>query len=148
MQTFWRRLHAREKEDDAMKYGRTIEIDVPYAQAVPRVKQVFKDHGFGTLTEIDLKKTLKEKLGVDTEAYQILGVCNPRLAHQALQIERDLGLLLPCNVVIRESAGKTIVQALDPEVMVKVPEKPELEPIAEQAGQSIDAALHALAKEC
>jgi|SRR5579864_580850 len=130
-----------------MKYGRTVEIQVPYAQAVPRVKQVFKEHGFGTLTEIDVKKTLKEKLGVDTEEYLILGVCNPRLAHQALQIERDLGLLLPCNVVVRENRGSTIVQALDPQVMVKVPEKPELESVADQAGRAIDAALEQLATE-
>ena len=130
-----------------MKYGRTIEIQLPYSQAVPRVKQAFKDHGFGTLTEIDVRKTLKEKLGIETEDYVILGVCNPKLAHQALQIDAQLGLLLPCNVVVRRSRGKTIVEALDPEVMVKVPEKPELEPVAEQAGRSIDAALQELARE-
>jgi uncharacterized protein (DUF302 family) len=129
----------------SMKYGRTIEIRMPYAQAVPRVKQAFKDHGFGTLTEIDVKKTLKEKLDVDMEEYVILGVCNPGLAHRALETERDLGLLLPCNVVVRESGGKTLVQALDPDVMVKVPERPELQPIAQQAGKGIDAALQELA---
>lgn len=128
-----------------MRYGRTIEIPLPCEQAVPRVKQAFKDHGFGTLTEIDVRKTLKEKLGIDIEDYVILGVCNPRLAHQALEIEPDLGLLLPCNVVVRESHGRTIVQALDPEVMVQVPERPELEEVAEQAGRGIDAAFLELA---
>ena len=127
-----------------MEYGRTIEISLPYAEAVGRVKQAFKDHGFGTLTEIDVKKTLKEKLGIDMEEYVILGVCNPRLAHQALDIERDLGLLLPCNVVIRERGTRTIVQALDPEVMVRVPERPELEAVAAEAGHGIDAALEEL----
>ncbi len=128
-----------------MKYGRTIEVSLPYDQAVPRVKEAFKQQGFGTLTEIDVKKTLKEKLGIDMEDYIILGVCNPQLAHQALETERDLGLLLPCNVVIRESRGRTIIQALDPEVMVQIPERADLEGVAEQAGKGIDAALQALA---
>lgn len=96
------------------------------------------------LTEIDVRKTLKEKLGLDMEDYLILGACNPQLAHRALDIERDLGLLLPCNVVVRRHDDRTLVQALDPAVMVSVPERPELQPIADEASRRIDAALAAL----
>ncbi len=127
-----------------MRYGRTIELDLPYAEAVPKVKEAFKQQGFGTLTEIDVRKTLKEKLGLEMEDYVILGACNPQLAHRALDIDRDIGLLLPCNVVVRRHDGRTLVQALDPAVMVSVPERPELQPIADEASRRIDAALGAL----
>ena len=127
-----------------MDYGRTIEIDMPYEEAVPKVKEAFKEQGFGTLTEIDVRATLKEKIDRDFEPYIILGTCNPHLASRALDVERAIGLLLPCNVVVTERSGKTLVQALDPQVMVAVPERPELEPIAEEAGRRIDLALEAL----
>lgn len=127
-----------------MRYGRTIELNLPYDEAVPKVKDAFKQQGFGMLTEIDVRKTLKEKLGLDMEDYLILGACNPQLAHRALDIERDLGLLLPCNVVVRRHDDRTLVQALDPAVMVSVPERPELQPIADEANRRIDAALAAL----
>ena len=127
-----------------MDYGRTIRLDLPYQQAVPKVKEAFKQQGFGTLTEIDVKATLKEKLGEDTEPYLILGACNPQLAHRALQIEPAIGLLLPCNVVVRADGPGTLIQALDPKVMVTVPGRPELEPIAEEAGRRIQAALDTL----
>jgi uncharacterized protein (DUF302 family) len=127
-----------------MNYGRTIEIDIPYEEAVPKVKEAFKEQGFGTLTEIDVRATLKEKIDRDIEPYIILGTCNPHLASRALDVERAIGLLLPCNVVVTERSGKTLVQALDPQVMVAVPERSELEPIAEEAGLRIDRALEAL----
>lgn len=127
-----------------MRYGRTIELDLPYAEAVPKVKEAFKQQGFGTLTEIDVRTTLKEKLGLEMEDYVILGACNPQLAHRALDIDRDIGLLLPCNVVVRRHDGRTLVQALDPAIMVSVPERPELQPIADEASRRIDAALAAL----
>lgn len=129
-----------------MRYGKTIEIDSPYDEAVVRVKEAFKQQGFGTLTEIDVRKTLKEKLGLDMEDYVILGACNPELAHRALAIEPDLGLLLPCNVVVRRQGSRTLVQALDPSIMVSVPERLELQPIAAEASRRIDAAPAALAK--
>jgi uncharacterized protein (DUF302 family) len=88
-----------------VEYGRTIELDLPYAEVVPRVKEAFKAQGFGTLTEIDVRATLKEKLGEDMEPYVILGGCHPELAHKTLDIDRDSGLLLPCNVVAREKDG-------------------------------------------
>ncbi|KNE82080.1 MULTISPECIES: DUF302 domain-containing protein [Streptomyces] len=128
-----------------MEYARTITLDLPYDQAVPRVKEAFADQGFGTLTEIDVRATLKNKIGEDIEDYVILGACNPHLAHRALDIEREIGLLLPCNVVVRAAGdGTTLVQALDPRVMVSVPGRSEMEPVAEEAGRRIQAALDAL----
>lgn len=129
-----------------MEYARSITLDLPYDQAVPKVKEAFRQQGFGTLTEIDVRGTLKEKLGLDMEDYLILGACNPDLAHRALDIEREIGLLLPCNVVVRAAENDTtLVQALDPNVMVAVPERPQMQPIAQEAGIRIQAALDALA---
>ncbi|GAA3761088.1 uncharacterized protein (DUF302 family) [Spinactinospora alkalitolerans] len=127
-----------------MDYARSITLDLPYDQAVPRVKEAFKAQGFGTLTEIDVTVTLKEKLGEDMEPYIILGMCSPNLAHQALEAEREIGLLLPCNVVVRAHQDGALVQALDPHVMVSVPERQELQPVAQQAARQIQAALDSL----
>lgn len=127
-----------------MDYARTITVDMPYQEAVPRVKEAFKAQGFGTLTEIDVQATLKEKLDLEMEPYTILGACNPDLAHRALEIDREIGLLLPCNVVVRAQERGTLVQALDPQVMVRVPERDELHPIAEEADVRIQAALDSL----
>ncbi|GAA1438955.1 DUF302 domain-containing protein [Nocardiopsis tropica] len=127
-----------------MDYARTITVDMPYQEAVPRVKEAFKAEGFGTLTEIDVQATLKEKLDLEMEPYTILGACNPDLAHRALEIDREIGLLLPCNVVVRAQERGTLVQALDPQVMVRVPERDELQPIAEEADVRIQAALNSL----
>jgi uncharacterized protein (DUF302 family) len=126
-----------------MSYGHTISLDLPFQDAVARVKDAFGAQGFGTLTEIDVQATLKEKLGLDTDPYVILGTCNPQLAHQALQLEPEIGLLLPCNVVLRQ-AGTTLVHALDPQVMVQVPQRPELQPLADEADRRIRAALDSL----
>lgn len=128
-----------------MSYAKTITLDLAYDQAVPRVKEAFKAQGFGTLTEIDVRATLKEKLGQDMESYVILGACNPQLAHRALEIEPEIGLLLPCNVVVRADGQRSTVQALDPRVIAEVPGNPALEPVAEEAGRRIDAALAELA---
>jgi uncharacterized protein (DUF302 family) len=128
-----------------MDYGTTIELELPYEQAVPRVKEAFAVQGFGTLTEIDVRATLKDKLGQQLEPYVILGACNPELAHRALEIDPAIGLLLPCNVVVRSDQGRTLVQALNPQVMVTVPERAELQPIADEAARRIQAALTSLA---
>ena len=97
-----------------MPYGHTITVDLSFQDAIAKVKDAFGAQGFGTLTEIDVQATLEQKLGLDTEPYVILGACNPQLAHQALQLEPEIGLLLPCNVVVRRHAGTTLVHALDP----------------------------------
>lgn len=128
-----------------MDYGTTITLDMPYAQAVPAVKQALQDQGFGTLTEIDAQATLREKLGEEMEPYVILGACNPQLAHRALGVDRQIGLLLPCNVVVRaDGEERTVVHALDPQVMVSIPEREELRPVADEASRRIGAALTAL----
>jgi len=108
------------------------------------VKEAFKAQGFGTLTEIDVQATLQEKLGVHVERYVILGACNPNLAYRALEVTRSVGLLLPCNVVVRESGDGVIVQALDPMIIAAVSEQPELEPIAAEADDRIKAAIDTL----
>ncbi len=128
-----------------MSYGRTITLDLPQDEAVSRVKEAFAEQGFGTLTEIDVQATLEEKLGEQMEPYRILGVCNPQLAHRALDLDRRIGLLLPCTVVVRAGDGATEVEALDPQVMVSIPDDERLRPIADEAGRRIDAALDALA---
>ena len=128
-----------------MDYARSITLNLPYDQAVPKVKQALQAQGFGTLTEIDVRATMKNKLDHDMEPYIILGACNPQLAHQALDVDRQIGLLLPCNVVVRDAGnGTTLVQALDPQIMVTVPERDELQPIAEEASHRLQAALHNL----
>lgn len=127
-----------------MDYGQAITLQVGYDEAVDKVKAALQAQGFGTLTEIDVQATMKAKLDVDMERYVILGVCNPQLAHRALGVDRSIGLLLPCTVVVRQGDDGTIVEALDPGVMVEVPGLPELQPVAEEAGRRIDAALDAL----
>lgn len=128
----------------AASYARTISLDVAYDEAVPAVKEALMAQGFGTLTEIDVRATLADKLGADIEPYVILGACNPELAHRALELEREIGLLLPCNVVVRAEGERTMVQALDPQVIAEVSGTPGLEAIAEDAGRRIDLALEAL----
>ena len=127
-----------------MPYGHTTTLDLPFPDAVSKVKDAFGAEGFGTLTEIDVQATLKQKLGHDTEPYLILGTCNPQLAHQALQLEPEIGLLLPCNVVLRRQAGTILVHALDPQVMVQIPQRPKLQPLADEANRRIPAALDSL----
>ncbi|MEY9212091.1 DUF302 domain-containing protein [Thermobifida halotolerans] len=119
-----------------MDYARTITLDVPCDQAVPEVKEAFAAQGFGTLTEIDVRATLRRKLGLETQPSIILGTCNPEFARRALETEPEIGLLLPCNVVVRTHGGRTLVQAMDPQVMVSVPERDGLRPVAEEAGRS------------
>ncbi len=128
-----------------MQYTKTIELNLPYEEALPKVKEAFKARGFGTLTEINVQATLKEKLGKDVEPYSILGVCNPGIAHQALEIEPQVGVLLPCTVVVRAGDnGTAIVHAIEPEMIASVADRPELEPLAAEAGRLIRAALEDL----
>ncbi|GIU98443.1 MAG: ABC transporter ATP-binding protein [Actinomycetota bacterium] len=128
-----------------MGYGRTVLLDEPVDAVIPRVKEALKAQGFGVLTEIDVRATLKEKIGAEVAPYVILGACNPRLAHRALELEPEVGLLLPCNVVVREHDGRTVVSALDPGVIAELADHPDLSPIAEEATGLLDAALESLA---
>jgi uncharacterized protein (DUF302 family) len=123
----------------------TIRLDGRFEEIIERVRAALKDQGFGVLTEIDVRATLREKLGEQMEDYVILGACNPPLAHRALQADRQIGLLLPCNVVVRQDGEGTVVEALDPRVMMAVAARPELTPVADEAAQRLTAALHVLA---
>jgi uncharacterized protein (DUF302 family) len=127
-----------------MNYGTTVTTDLPFTDAVERVTAALAEQGFGILTTIDVKATMKTKLDLDLDDYVILGACNPHLAHQALEVDPSLGLLLPCNVVVRRVDDKTIVQALDPQVMVSLPGLPALQPVADDAGRRLAAALATL----
>ena len=100
-----------------------------------------KNQGFGVLTTIDVKETLKQKLNVEFTKYVILGACNPPLAHRALEVEMNIGLLLPCNVIVYEKEGKTVIGAFDPLTMVPLVGKEELEPIAADVRQRLEAVL-------
>jgi uncharacterized protein (DUF302 family) len=127
------------------EYGQTVELEVPFEEAVRLAREALAGQGFGVLTEIDVRATLKAKLDADMEPYLILGACNPPLAHRALEADRSIGLLLPCNVVVRGNAGGgSIVQALDPEVMVELTGLAELRPVADEARRKLDAALDSL----
>ncbi|MDQ2827232.1 MAG: DUF302 domain-containing protein [Actinomycetota bacterium] len=128
-----------------MNYARRVTVDMGQDEAVEATRAALAEQGFGILTEIDVAATLAAKLGRTMEPYLILGACNPALAAQALDIDPEIGLLLPCNVVVRREGGATIVAALDPRVMVEVPGRPELAPIADEATRRLDAALAGLA---
>ena len=129
-----------------MDFTRRIELDTAYDDTIVRVRDALKDQGFGVLTEIDVRQTLKDKLDIDIEPQVILGACNPQLAHRALEIDPRVAALLPCNVVVRTENGRTVVEALDPKLIAEVPGNPALAPIADEAGQRIQAALDTLAK--
>ncbi|WP_228845315.1 DUF302 domain-containing protein [Phototrophicus methaneseepsis] len=130
----------------AEKYGlkKTLSIDFDAAEA--KVLAALKEQGFGILTEINVQNTLKQKLDVDMARYKILGACNPPLAHKALQAETEVGLLLPCNVVIYEDAqaGNTVVMAIDPMTMVQISDNEALQDVAVEAKARLEKALAAL----
>jgi len=128
-----------------MTYAMTVRVAAPFTETVQRVRDALKAQGFGVLTEIDVQVTLREKLGEQMEDYLILGACNPPLAHRALGIDREIGLLLPCNVVVRgDGPGTTLVQALDPQTMVQITGRPELKAVADEATAKLQTALAAL----
>ena len=129
-----------------MSYAYTTRLAEPFSSAVvDRVRAALKEQGFGVLTEIDVQETLRAKLGVAMEEYLILGACNPPLAHQALTIDREIGLLLPCNVVVRaDGPDACLVQALDPQSMVQLTGRPELKPVADDAANRLRTALDQL----
>ena len=103
-----------------MDYGIRRTVNVPFDEALERTKASLADEGFGVLTEIDMQGKLREKLGVEMQRYVIFGACNPPLAHKALQVEPEIGLLLPCNVIVYEDARGTVVSAVDPDAMLSV----------------------------
>lgn len=127
------------------RYGLGGKVAMSYEEAVEKTKEALKAEGFGVLCEIDVKATLKTKIGVDRSPYVILGACNPQLAHQALEHEADLGLLLPCNVVVYENQGEVYVKAIEPSKMLSVVENPAVDPIAKQVREKLERVLSNLA---
>jgi uncharacterized protein (DUF302 family) len=124
----------------------TVVVERPFDTVLEEVRTALTDQGFGVLTEIDLSGTLKEKIDADVPAQVILGACRPPLAHAALQADPSIGLLLPCNVTVRDSGGgQTTVEAMDPDVMVGVTGNHALEDVARDARHRLGAALAALA---
>ncbi|MDH5753520.1 MAG: DUF302 domain-containing protein [Deltaproteobacteria bacterium] len=127
-------------------YGISRTVDMSYEQAVDKIKETLKGQGFGVLTEIDVKTTLKQKIDQDFTKYVILGACNPHLAYKAFSEELEIGLLLPCNVCVYEQpgSGETVVAVVDPGVMLGVTGRDDLGPVADEARKKLQAALDAL----
>ncbi len=130
------------------EYGMSATIPASFDEVKPRLLAALKDQGFGILTTIDMQATMREKLGVEMERYEILGACNPPLAHRAVEADRDIGLLLPCNVVIRDAGESgTTVSLLDPEAMFSLAQGPDMAAVADLPGEArrrLRAALDAL----
>ena len=124
-------------------FGKTVEYG--FEQPVERATQELAKEGFGVLTEIDVAATLKKKLGKDMPPYKILGACNPQFAHRAIEVEPQIGALLPCNVVVRTGkAGKTIVEIMDPRAVLQLVDRPEIAEIAAQVRTRLERVLASL----
>jgi len=127
-----------------MQYGFSKTTNYSFEQAIEKVTDELKKEGFGVLTSIDVKETLKKKINVDFKKYTILGACNPPLAHQALLAEEELGLLLPCNVIVYEKNDKTVVSIFDPNVMAHLIDNPEMKTVAEEVKNKLQRVLEAV----
>lgn len=130
-----------------MGFAVSTTLRASFDEALARTRAALADQGFGILTEIDMQATLKAKLGEDMERYVILGACNPPLAHRAVNIDRQIGLLLPCNVVVRsdrDAADTVIIEAMDPQVLVDVTGDAQLRPVADEVAAKLRTALESL----
>jgi uncharacterized protein (DUF302 family) len=131
---------------ETISYGLKKTVARPLAEVDPMLRDLLKDEGFGVLTEIDVRETLKKKIDVDFRPYRILGACNPQLAHQALTSETDIGLLLPCNLIVYEgeSEDETVVGVLDPEVQLGVTGRTDIAPLAHEVRERMQRVLDRL----
>ena len=125
-------------------YQYRTRVQLPYEEAVARVTDELKKEGFGVLTEIDMKATLKKKLDVDFRRYVILGACNPPMAYKAIESELEIGLLLPCNVIVYEDGDESVVSAVDPIVMLGVVNNPAVDPIAQEVASRLQRVIAAV----
>lgn len=123
-------------------FGKTVSLG--FEQAVSSVTEELAKEGFGVLTEIDVAATLKKKLGLDMPPYRILGACNPQFAHKAIELEPQIGALLPCNVVVRAEKGKTRVDIMDPQAVLQLVQRPEIEGIASEVRARLERVVAAL----
>jgi uncharacterized protein (DUF302 family) len=128
----------------SLKYGHAVRVRLSYEQALDRARALLKEEGFGVLCDVDVTATLKEKIGADFRRYRILGACNPSLAHQALERESQLGLLLPCNVVVQELDGTTIVSAIDARALLSLVGNSELLQVADEVNGGLRRTLERL----
>jgi uncharacterized protein (DUF302 family) len=122
-------------------YGFGTRLAAPYEEAVRRARAALQEEGFGVLTEIDVRATMKQKIGAEFRKYVILGACNPQLAHRALEVEPEIGLLLPCNVIVYEEDGESVVSVVDPVVALGIVANDQLLPIATEARTRLEHAL-------
>jgi uncharacterized protein (DUF302 family) len=129
----------------ATKYTFAIMVDGSVAEVRPRVEAALRAEGFGVITEIDVQATMRAKLGIDRAPYLILGACNPPLAHQAIEADPSIGALLPCNVVLREEDGETIVEAMNPMASLGIVEGEAVRAVAEEATARLKRAIATLA---
>ena len=127
-----------------MEYGISRTIDRPFDEVNADVRTALTEHGFGIVSEIDMQATLRNKIGVEIDSQIILGACNPQYAHRSLQIEPSIGLLLPCNVVIRKTEAGTVVEMINPEMLVQITDNPEMKQIANEVTENLAAALASL----
>jgi len=125
--------------------GLRIKVSLPYEEAVEKTVAALKTEGFGVLTSIDVKQTMREKLGEEYRPYIILGACNPPLAHRALSATPEVGLLLPCNVVVYEEEGGCVVSAMDPTAAMQMVSHPELEAVAKEVRAKLERVLQQVA---
>ena len=124
-----------------MQYGFSKTVDLSFEQTIEKVTEELKKEGFGVLTTIDVKDTLKKKIDVDFKKYTILGACNPPIAHKALQTEEELGLLLPCNVIVYEKDNQTKVSMFDPMLMTNIVDNEKMGPIAKEVKEKLQRVL-------
>ena len=124
-----------------MQYGFSKTVDLSFEQTIEKVTEELKKEGFGVLTTIDVKNTLKKKIDVDFKKYTILGACNPPIAHKALQTEEELGLLLPCNVIVYEKDNQTKVSMFDPMLMTNIVDNEKMGPIAKEVKEKLQRVL-------
>jgi uncharacterized protein (DUF302 family) len=124
-----------------MEYGHTVEYSGGVDEAVETVEEKLKEHGFGVLVDLDIQQKLDEKIGAEIDEYRILGACSPRHAYEAIQEEQEIGLLLPCNVIVYRDDGQTYASSVEPEEVLDVTGNEDLEDVAQEVGDGLRSAL-------